>query len=51
MVGLVETVSTDELDQAEQILITRQNATPPTDLRWLHLDLALDLIDTYRKKN
>jgi hypothetical protein len=51
MVGLSETVTTDELDAAEQILITKQNSTDPTDIAWLHLDLALDLIDTYRKKD
>jgi len=51
MVGLVEPVTADEIDAAEQILITRQYDTPATS-KTLHrqLDLALDLIEAMQRK-
>jgi hypothetical protein len=45
MVGIVEPCTADERDEAEQVLITRQNALPQHRGRaHKRLDLALDLI-------
>lgn len=49
MVGLIEPVTADELDEAEQLLIARQNAVQAYQLR-KNYDLALDLLDAQRKK-
>ena len=51
MVGIVEKVTDDELLDAEQLTITRQNALPPR-MRTRHrrLDLALDLIEAEKKQ-
>lgn len=46
MVGIVETVTDDELGDAQQILITRQNAlTDESGEAFKVLELALDLIE------
>lgn len=52
MVGLVETVTEDERDAAEQILITPQNTRREVGSLEQHvqvLDLALDLLEHDRK--
>lgn len=50
MVGLVEPVSIDEIDNAEQILITNQNKTDEGTIRWAVYDLAIDLCEQMRGK-
>ena len=45
MVGVVETITDDELDGAYSHLITRQNAAHPTSKRYATLELALDIIE------
>ena len=49
MVGLVETVTDAELEEAEQLLITRQNNVEQNTTMWLIFDLALDLIEKQRQ--
>ena len=49
MVGLTETITAAELEEAEQLLITRQNNVRPSTTMWLIFDLALDLIERKRK--
>jgi hypothetical protein len=49
MVGIVETVTETERDDAEQILITRQNAGKQSGAAYKRLDLALDLIEHERR--
>lgn len=49
MVGLVERVTVDERDEAEQILITWQNAGPQSGAKYRQLNLALDVLDHDRK--
>lgn len=49
MVGIVESFTDAELDAAEQILITRQNAGKQSGARYRRLDLALNLIESDRK--
>lgn len=51
MVGIVDPqITSNEIDDAEQILIARQNATNEQDYpeTWKVLNLALDLLDYYR---
>lgn len=45
MVGIVEIVTEDEVDAAEQILISRQNAGLQKGARYKRLGLALDLLE------
>jgi hypothetical protein len=53
MVGLIYTVTETERDDAEQILITRQNTIAYTDggtsENYCRLDLALDLIQEAKR--
>lgn len=49
MVGIVEVVTYDELSDAEQILITRQNDTATKSASFKRIDLALDLIQAAMK--
>jgi hypothetical protein len=51
MVGIVETVTRDELDAAEQILIAQQNALgAPSDAPAIQeLELALDMVEAMRR--
>lgn len=53
MVGVVALHTDDELDAAEQLLITKQNAGPQKGAKYNTLERALDLIEsarTMRKK-
>lgn len=51
MVGIVETVTDDELAEAEQILITRQNNLPRVDRApYRRLSLALTLIEHEQRR-
>jgi hypothetical protein len=50
MVGIVEAVTDDERDAAEQYLITWQNAQAEGSDEWKHLDLALDVLENDRKR-
>lgn len=49
MVGIVESVTDDERDAAEQILITRQNSCAPDTSAWEVFELALDCLSQDRK--
>jgi hypothetical protein len=49
MVGIVENVTDDERDAAEQILIAGQNELTEDNPMWRTLDLALDLIENDRR--
>lgn len=49
MVGITETVTPEELDSAEQILITRQNAGKQSGRAYRRLNLALDLVEQARR--
>jgi hypothetical protein len=49
MVGLVESVTPDEIDAAEQILITGQNNLASQSSLFKRYDLALDLIENMRR--
>ncbi len=53
MVGLVDPrITADERDEAEQILIARQNELKPSDAgspEWDRLELALDLLEQDRR--
>ncbi len=49
MVGLVEKVTADERDDAEQALITRQNQQVEGSELWTVLELALDLLEHDRR--
>jgi hypothetical protein len=51
MIGLIEDITLEELNDAEQILITRQNRCRTTNsIYYRTLDRALDLLDIRRKK-
>ena len=50
MIGLTETITISELEEAEQLLITRQNNVGSSTTMWLIFDLALDLIERKRKE-
>ena len=52
MVGVVDKqVTVDELDAAEQLLISRQNALRPNQrAAYKRLDLALDLLAYWRER-
>ena len=51
MVGIVEPVTDEERDAAEQILITKQNAlNPQHGLAYARFELALALIEYDRKR-
>jgi len=45
MVGIVEPMTDEEISEAEQILIARQNETAEGSALWQTLDLALDLVE------
>ena len=49
MVGIVETVTDAERDEAEQILINGQNATKKRSAAWRCHDLALDVLEQDRR--
>lgn len=49
MVGIVEPVTDDERDAAEQILITQQNSCIVDTRVWHILELALDCLGQDRK--
>ncbi len=49
MLGIVEAVTSDERDAAEQVLITRQNACAEDSAKWAVLNLALDILELGRK--
>ena len=50
MVGLTETITEAELEEAEQLLIQSQNSLEPETTQWLIYDLALDLIEYKHKE-
>ena len=50
MVGITETVTDDELSGAEQLLITRQNATAGRGKAYRAADRALDLLQQEQRK-
>lgn len=50
MVGLVEGVTDDERDEAEQVLVERQNNIP-RGRRWRRLEFALDLLERDRERS
>lgn len=50
MLGIVEPVTDDERNAAEQILIARQNAGPQKGATYKRLDLALDCLEYDRRK-
>ena len=49
MVGIVEKVTADERDDAEQFLISWQNNQPEHSQEWRHLELALDCLENDRR--
>ncbi len=49
MVGIVESVTADEIDAAEQILIDRQNSIHHESPMWQRLEFALDLLEHMRR--
>jgi hypothetical protein len=49
MVGIVEPVTRDELDDAEQILIARQNAAKLASREFSVCDLALDIVEQMQR--
>jgi hypothetical protein len=49
MVGIVEKVTADERDDAEQFLIRWQNDQPEDSPEWKHLELALDCLEHDRR--
>ena len=54
MIGVVEKYSDDELAEAKQILIKKQNSVPESLVgksRWRSLDLALDLVEQAERRN
>ena len=50
MIGIIETVTADERDAAEQILITQQNSVANDTQVWAQLELALDVLENDRKR-
>lgn len=48
MVGIVETVTLDERNAAEQILITHQNRAIEYSRQWKVLGLAIDILENDR---
>lgn len=50
MVGIVAPVTDEEVDKAEQLLITRQNDTPERSRKYRVLNLALDLIQAEQRR-
>jgi hypothetical protein len=50
MVGIVEPFTSNELEAAEQILITRQNASKQGGAHYWRLDMAISLIENARTR-
>jgi len=50
LVGVVGTLTREELEQAKQILISEQNAGPQKGKVYLDLDRALDMIEDALKQ-
>jgi hypothetical protein len=52
MIGIIEKVTENERDEAEQILISKQNCISVEDSpEWKVLDLALDILAEDRKRS
>lgn len=50
MVGIVEPITKDELDAAEQILIAEQNLQKPNNAAYRLYALALDMVAMERRR-
>jgi hypothetical protein len=50
MVGLVEPHTREELEAAEQLLITAQNKWHPANVKYKRYDLALDLVEQHKRQ-